>query len=69
MTNKNEESEAYIFDWFVPILIIMVLSIKFLPEFFSKRADKKVKCRIHHTVTEAKSDFVAKHAFKKCMKR
>ena len=69
MANKNEESEAYIFYWLIPIIIIIVLSIKFVPGFFADRADKKAKCRTHHTVTEAKTDFVAKHAFKKCMKK
>tara|TARA_R110000772_G_scaffold180611_1_gene291873 strand:+ start:346 stop:558 length:213 start_codon:yes stop_codon:yes gene_type:complete len=65
----GEENEAYIFYWLIPILIIVILSIKFLPEFFSNRADKKVKCRADITVTEAKTDFVAKNAYKICMKK
>ena len=69
LSNENEESDAYIFYWLVPILIIIVLSINFLPEFFSNRVAKKTECRADKTVTEAKTDFVAKHAFKKCMKK
>tara|TARA_R100001377_G_scaffold76812_1_gene53866 strand:+ start:2567 stop:2785 length:219 start_codon:yes stop_codon:yes gene_type:complete len=67
--HKDEEDEAYIFYWFVPILIIIILSIKFLPDFFSNRTAKKVKCRADITVTEAKTDFVAKNAYKICMKK
>ena len=65
----GEENEAYIFYWLIPILIIVILSIKFLPEFFSNRADKKAECRADYTVTEAKTDFVAKNAYKICMKK
>ena len=65
----REESEAYIFYWLVPILIIFWLSVNYLPEFFSNRTAKKVKCRADITVTEAKTDFVAKNAYKICMKK
>jgi hypothetical protein len=69
LSNENEESDACIFYWLVPILIIFFLSIEFLPKFFSNRSAKKAECRADYTVTEAKTDFVAKNAYKICMKK
>tara|TARA_B100001057_G_C22061904_1_gene648639 strand:+ start:64 stop:363 length:300 start_codon:yes stop_codon:yes gene_type:complete len=37
--------------------------------FIENKADKKARCQTHYTVAEAKTEFAAKQAYKKCMDR
>ena len=37
--------------------------------FFGDKADRKARCQTHYSVTEAKTEFAAKQAYKKCMNR
>tara|TARA_B100000767_G_scaffold98732_1_gene94680 strand:+ start:427 stop:786 length:360 start_codon:yes stop_codon:yes gene_type:complete len=37
--------------------------------FFGDKADKKARCQTNYAVSEAKTEFAAKKAYKKCMNR
>ena len=69
--DREEENENMLIGLgiFAVLVFFIFKGINSASDYLGDRSSKKARCQTHYSVSEAKTDFAAKQAYKKCMNK